>query len=128
VKILDYDHTRFIRYEAEISDGLTHSGVTTPAGEIIEHLIRVDTLAEAHGVWTPCPLCCRVGHPHGVLSFFPNAPLHPDTDLGKNKAGQDVRWTPTGTSLADLTLSPSIQIQGGCNWHGWIQNGETVDA
>ncbi len=128
MKIVDCEETRFIRYEAVISDGLQHGVVTTPAGDIIEHLIRVETLAEAQGVWTPCPKCAAAGNPHGVLSFFPNVQLHPSSDLGKNKDGKDVRWTPSGTDLADLSLSPSIQIQGGCNWHGFITNGETVDA
>lgn len=37
-------------------------------------------------------------------------------------------WTRTGDSLDSLTLTPSIQRVGGCRWHGFITNGETVNA
>jgi len=127
MRILDYEHTRFIRYECHLAEGPEGSAQYKP-GDLVESLIYVDTLAEAHGVWTPCPKCAATGNPHGVLSFFTGVVLHAESDLGKNNAGQDVRWTPSGTSLEDLTLSPSIQIQGGCNWHGWIENGATRDA
>lgn len=127
MKITDYEHTRFVRYESHIAAG-PEGNVLYKPGSLAETLVLVDTLAEATGVWTPCPKCFAAGTPHGVLSFFTGVALHPDSDLGKNNEGKPVRWAASGTSLADLTLTPSIQIQGGCNWHGWITNGETVDA
>jgi hypothetical protein len=36
------------------------------------------------------------------------------------------RWQVSGESLATLTLSPSINIPG--DWHGFIQNGQMIDA
>jgi len=43
-----------------------------------------------------------------------------------NKDGEPVRWNVSGTGFSDLTLTPSIQLQGGCNWHGFITNGEVT--
>ena len=33
-------------------------------------------------------------------------------------------WTRTGDTFETLTLIPSIQRKGGCNWHGFITNGD----
>jgi hypothetical protein len=41
------------------------------------------------------------------------------------------RWEFQGTGLGALTLvagSSSIQLLGGCNWHGFVRNGEVTDA
>jgi hypothetical protein len=83
----------------------------------------VDTLAEAHGIWFDCPLCwCKNGGKvgtHGVLVWFAGKPV-PDR-LGKNNAGATVRWNVVGgTGLSDLQLAPSILLQGGCGWHGFV--------
>lgn len=117
----------FKRYVAAISDGSTQDGVTRAIGDLIERFYPTDTLAEAHGIWFDCPLCSP-DNPHGVLCWFPNAPLHPATDLGKNNQKQPVRWSVSGTDYSNLSLSPSIQIQGGCNWHGFITNGIARNA
>lgn len=79
----------------------------------------VDTLGEAEGVLFDCPLCGD----HKILTWFPNAPA---TVPGDPSGGK--RWTPTGTSLADLSLSPSILLTSelGCGWHGHVRDGETV--
>lgn len=37
-------------------------------------------------------------------------------------------WDRTGDTFETLTLSPSIQRVGGCAWHGFIRNGEIVNA
>lgn len=50
-----------------------------------------------------------------------------------------VLWTRSGETLETLTLTPSVafaHVNGGydgmprtdCHWHGWVRNGETVDA
>ncbi len=52
-------------------------------------------------IWWHCPACSE---PHGV----PIAPL---------KNGWE--WDEEAESL-----TPSIQVSGGCNWHGYITNGE----
>lgn len=35
-------------------------------------------------------------------------------------------WDRTGDTFETLTLTPSIQRVGGCAWHGFIRNGESV--
>lgn len=77
----------------------------------------VQTPAEASHIMFDCPKC-RV--PHAI-------PLRPAVSNG---------WDATGSSVADLTLSPSIQMRGhggcegpvDCDWHGWIRNGEVTNA
>lgn len=42
------------------------------------------------------------------------------------------QWRRTGETFENITLEPSIQrvkVNGqGCGWHGWIRNGEIVNA
>jgi len=86
-------------------------------------------LAEADGVMFLCPGCYRknvgpVGT-HSILCWF------------VGRVPDDVsplpgRWIPAGNSVDDLTFvgpaAASVQITGGCNWHGFIKNGEAIDA
>lgn len=37
-------------------------------------------------------------------------------------------WQRQGETFENLTLSPSILRIGGCGWHGWIRNGEIINA
>lgn len=37
-------------------------------------------------------------------------------------------WTRTGDTFETLSLTPSIQRHGACNWHGFITNGEVTNA
>jgi hypothetical protein len=94
-----------------------------------------DSLEGAQGVLFQCP-ACGVGKPHGceegrgyiegdhyILVFFSNprgAAVAP-VELDKNP-----RWLMTGTSIDDLTLSPSVDCTkgGGCSFHGFVQNGD----
>lgn len=36
----------------------------------------------------------------------------------------DPAWKRIGESFENMTLSPSIQRIGGCQWHGFLTNGE----
>jgi len=119
---------RFMQHRVGIAD--QHHGQRLPDGTIqwggfeVDVLHRVETVAEAHGLWFDCPLCfAKNGGPigtHGVLVWFVGKPV-PDR-LGKNKDGVTVRWNVSGTGMNDLVLTPSIQLQGGCNWHGYVGN------
>ena len=86
-----------------------------------EHMIIVKTLAEAQGVMFQCPKCYKTNG-HNCSVTFANRGV-PDDQGTHNSKGEPVRWTVTGTGLHDLTTKPSVQLQGGCNWHGWITNG-----
>ncbi len=80
-------------------------------------LSRVATLAEADGIMFMCPKCFETNG-HQVRVFFRGRGA-PDR-LGKNSKGVTVRWNASGTGLADLVLTPSIQIEGCCGWHGFV--------
>jgi hypothetical protein len=93
------------------------------------HIVHVDTLAEAQGVWFLCPLCFaknggRVGT-HAVCCWF----VGQVPDDIEPKPG---RWTPHGTGLHDLTFVPSdgrtqsVALTGGCAWHGHVVNGSAA--
>lgn len=83
-----------------------------------------ETIATAQGVMFLCPVCYErnsgpVGT-HSVLIWFRDRGVPPDETPGPG------RWAVSGTGLTDLTLSPSIDLsanEGGCGWHGWVENG-----
>jgi hypothetical protein len=91
----------------------------------------------AQGILFQCPKCaeaCEMGEEDGrrfargahyIAVFFANpqgAPVAP------HEADHNPRWTMSGTSVDDLTLSPSVNLDtgpdGGCRWHGFVTNGE----
>jgi hypothetical protein len=94
------------------------------APQLVRHELRagrevhvyVDSLDTAQGVRFTCPGCDG----HQILVWFKDRGV-PDT------AEPRPRWSVTGTSLADLTLSPSINLDvpgaTGCRWHGFITAG-----
>lgn len=84
---------------------------------------KVETLQEATGIRFLCPHCFKKNNgPAGTHSIICWSPQVVE-DL--NGPG---RWAMEGLGALDLTLSPSIHLQGGCGWHGWIRNGEIVTA
>jgi hypothetical protein len=123
---------RFVRHKVVIADK-SHGrklpdGTTQWGGFEVDAIATVATLQEAQGVWFDCPKCYQesvqrnepgIGV-HGVLIWFAGRGV-PDR-LGKNKDGQTVRWNvvETSTSLNDLSLTPSILQQSGCQWHGFV--------
>ena len=95
----------------------------------VEHIVDVDRLEEADGVWFLCPKCYaanggRIGT-HAVLCWFVGR-VPDDVDP---KPG---RWTPIGTGLRDLTFVPSagrtqsVLLTGGCGWHGFVVDGDAT--
>lgn len=85
--------------------------------------------SEAQGIEFLCPLCfAKNAGPigtHGCDVTFADRGV-PD-DLGShNKAGKAVRWTVNGDTFENLTITPSILIEGGCGWHGHITNGQIM--
>lgn len=89
---------------------------------------KVKTLAEAQGVMFAYPLCYKnngnslVGT-HYVQVAFEGRDI-PDHLGTHNSKDEPVRWQVSGTGLNDLTTKPSILLEGGCNWHGFITNGD----
>lgn len=95
----------------------------------------VERLADAHGISFLCPKSfTKNGGPkgtHSVYVWFAGSPV--PVHIGRNTAGQAVRWSAAGTGLGDLTLTPSIleqdddcQAEWRCGWHGFITNGQAT--
>jgi hypothetical protein len=89
---------------------------------------RVETLAEADGLWFLCPKCYAENHgskgTHAVICWF-------EGHVPDDQEPKPGRWNPTGTGLADLSFVPgaksnSILLTAGCKWHGFIKNGDAT--
>lgn len=77
----------------------------------------VATLAEADGIWFVCPKCAATDR-HEVRIGFSGKAV--PGSYGYNKKGEPVLWAMSGNGIDDLVLTPSIQLEGGCNWHGFV--------
>ncbi len=77
----------------------------------------------------PLDLSLNLGRPHGLIIPFANPPsgvqLPPDHGPVSRDGATHPRWIVSGSSLADLTITPSIAVgkDPEC-WHGFITNGE----
>ena len=110
----------FIRYECrmETHDYVQDDGSVEPETRPNDYFVPC-LFAEAHGITFRCPKDPRG---HSIQVFFAGSPVPPH--IGTNKNGETVRWKKTGTGLTDLTLTPSIQEESECGWHGYVTNGE----
>lgn len=90
--------------------------------------LYVDTLAEADGIVFLCPLCFAANAgpigTHSVICWF-------EGKVPDEVSPKPGRWNPVGSSIDDLTFVPgaksnSVQLLGGCNWHGFIKNGDAA--
>lgn len=78
----------------------------------------------ADGISFLCPLCYVANNgivgTHSIIVLFTrcNPAIMPTWH----------RWDMNGSKFDDLTISPSIRITVGCNWHGFIRNGEIVNC
>jgi hypothetical protein len=120
---------KFYRYEDRF-EGIPY---IAPAGgnfgDPYQHTVRVpvEALEQAQCVWLLCPKCFlknggEVGT-HGCEVTFEGRGVL-DSQGSHNNQGKPTRWTVSGTGFDDLTTTPSVLLQGGCNWHGFITNGE----
>lgn len=94
------------------------------------------TLAGAQGLvlWCPCgygkpeyPL--DGGRPHAIEIPFANPQgvvVVPANFGPTDRSGNKPRWSVSGTSLDDLTISPSVDVNAPSCWHGFITNGEVT--
>jgi hypothetical protein len=85
---------------------------------------RVDHIDQAVGILFLCPACWVVNNgpvgTHSILIY--------ETGVPKEVMPLSDRWSMAGTSLDDLTLTPSIQLHGCCQWHGFVKNGQVTNA
>ena len=110
---------RFISYSQESADEMFKRGVSVPS-YILSH---VDSFSGADGISFLCPKSFAQNHgnqgTHRIQVYFvgSSVPSH----LGRNKNGETVRWKANGSSLDDLSLTPSIQEEDPtCGWHGFV--------
>lgn len=107
----------FLRYERR-GDGHTY-------------LPKAEGIEQAQGVLFLCPKCFeRNGGPRGTHSVICWSSSRGVPDFAEPKPG---RWKLVGTGLHDLTLEAelpggarSVQLLGGCEWHGFVTNGEAA--
>lgn len=89
---------------------------------------RIRSVARAQGVFFLCPRCFTKNRgpigTHGVICWFL------DRGVPADLPPLPGRWVPAGNGLADLTFigpsSASVQLLGGCNWHGFVRSGEAT--
>lgn len=119
----------FLRYEKrECSLDKCQEGFLSPHDHH-DFLIPVNNIGEAHGIRFLCPKNYQTNKgiigTHSVYVYFSGSPV--PANIGKNKAGETVRWNKSGTGLTDLSLTPSIQEQDdSCKWHGFVTNGDAA--
>lgn len=87
-----------------------------------DHYEVVEKLEEANGIEFLCPKCFQQnGGPvgtHVVICWQPGIPANVNPGPG--------RWKLVGTSFEDISLvanPTSVQLQGGCNAHFTVLNG-----
>lgn len=96
------------------------------------YYVEVDKIEDCHGIMFLCPKCFKANDgpigTHSVICWSSSrgTPAHATPLPG--------RWRLVGSSFDDLTLKGetsrgrSIGLMGGCNWHGFITNGEVTEA
>jgi len=108
---------QFLRYEKQ------------PDGAIV--FPYVERIEEAQGIEFLCPKCFAAnGGPvgtHAVICWSRSRGVPEDAEPGPG------RWKLDGSGYSDLTLNAdppsgarSVELKGGCGWHGFITNGEAT--
>lgn len=84
--------------------------------------VPVATIAEAQSIWFLCPKC----FPGHVIECSLAGRGVEDACGSHNKDGKPTRWIISGSDLSNLSLQPSVLIEGGCGWHGFVTNGDAA--
>jgi len=90
-------------------------------GEGITNALTGEPVPERHGIGLafecPCGRC-----DHRVYLTFEN-PMD-----GKPFETSAPKWKRTGENFENMTLTPSILRRSGCDWHGWLTDGELKEC
>lgn len=94
--------------------------------------VYVEAMAQAQGVQFLCPKCfVKNGGKRGTHQVICWSRSRGVPDTVRPGPG---RWALKGSSIDDLTLdgesgnSRSVQLKGGCAWHGYVTTGVATDA
>lgn len=79
-----------------------------------------DSIQGAQALWMYCPC----GEGHHILVPFADCGLPDEFGPLARDGKTHPRWNVSGDSLANLTLTPSVDVGTASCWHGWITNGE----
>lgn len=111
-----YDYNVVSHRHRRASDA--HCTIHTGEQALDAHTLSVEN---AQGVMFLCPACfVKNSGPVGtesILCWFQGRGVPADA------FPRPGRWTASGTSFDDLSLSPSVNVNNE-HWHGWVQNGE----
>lgn len=131
MKLKDLEAT-FLKHEVRIDTWLRQNpdGSTEEVTGPRDYFQQVFDIKEAQGIEFLCPCCFEKNQgnvgTHVIICWFKDRGI-PDTLHPKPG-----RWIPEGTNLDNLSFvgpgAASVLLTGGCNWHGFIRNGETVNA
>jgi len=99
--------------------------------------VGVDRVADADVLYFQCPKCAascpRVmrddGTGYAEGAHFISVPFKAHDgrpEMAQREAQGRPRWGVSGTSLSDISTTPSIQVIGGCGWHGFVTNGDAT--
>lgn len=94
-------------------------------------IIDVPAIAEAQGIRFLCPKCFAANSgPKGTHQVICWSRARGVPDEARPGPG---RWTIDGDGFGNLTLNGdppggarSVQLNGGCDWHGFVTNGEVT--
>lgn len=78
----------------------------------------------------PCPSCAaqREGDSYRDFHLRISVSFENPLDGGPPLRGDRPLWTRTGDTFETITLKPSILVRDRCGWHGFVRNGEVIDA
>lgn len=133
MKLIELD-ARFYRYEIRVEAYTRVLGdpLTWKQGDPTEIVTGPrqykvpSSMEEAQCVFLQCPACATPdGGGHYMEVTFADRGVAEDQGC-HNTEGKPTRWQVSGTGLENLSTQPSIQLIGGCAWHGYITNGETL--
>lgn len=107
----------WVRYWSREVDQTSYADTNAfPGKRTIEGMTHAESLQDADGIRFTCPKCGA----HQVIVWFRGR-------VPDSATPGPGRWTATGGSFDDLTLTPSINLSGpGCGWHGFVTNGEVT--
>jgi hypothetical protein len=130
---LNPEFYRYDRRMTEVDICLGDSATWRDRGCPVDHRVeprdvRVpSSFADAQCLFFVCPKCAKeagsVPGCHYIEVTFADRGVLADQGV-TNKRGEYVRWNVSGTGFNDLTITQSILIESGCEWHGYITNGD----